>query len=92
MRSAAHPCLGSMLDALPSEPSAPASADQRRAPGPLTRMTSYLEKAESLTPLQRLIGSQSRRRAQRCGRGSRYLRPDSAVIKDLRTLGCIRSW
>jgi DICT domain-containing protein len=37
--------LGPLLDALPSEPPAPASADLRRAAGLLTRMTSYLEKA-----------------------------------------------
>jgi DICT domain-containing protein len=46
----AHPGLGQLLDALPSEPPAPASADLRRAAGLLARMTSYLEKAESLTP------------------------------------------
>ena len=46
----AHPGLGPLLDTLPSEPPAPASADLRRAAGLLTRMTSYLEKAESLTP------------------------------------------
>jgi DICT domain-containing protein len=46
----AHPGLGPLLDALPSEPPAPASADLRRAAGLLTRMTSYLDKAESLTP------------------------------------------
>jgi MerR family transcriptional regulator, light-induced transcriptional regulator len=46
----AHPGLGPLVDALPSEPPAPASADLRRAAGLLTRMTSYLEKAESLTP------------------------------------------
>jgi MerR family transcriptional regulator, light-induced transcriptional regulator len=45
-----RPGLGSLLDALPSEPPAPASADLRRAAGLLTRMTSYLEKAGSLTP------------------------------------------
>jgi DICT domain-containing protein len=45
----AHPGLGPLLDALPSEPPAPASADLRRAAGLLTRMTGYLEKAESLT-------------------------------------------
>ena len=45
----ARPGLGPLLDALPSEPPAPASADLRRATGLLTRMTSYLEKAESLT-------------------------------------------
>jgi DICT domain-containing protein len=45
----AHPGLGPVLDALPSEPPAPASADLRRAAGLLTRMTSYLEKVESLT-------------------------------------------
>ena len=42
--------LGPLLDFLPSEPPAPASADLRRAAGLLTRMTSYLEKAESLAP------------------------------------------
>jgi MerR family transcriptional regulator, light-induced transcriptional regulator len=41
----ARPGLGPLLDALPSEPPAPASADLRRATGLLTRMTSYLEKA-----------------------------------------------
>ena len=41
----AHPSLGPLLDALPTEPPAPASADLRRATGLLTRMTSYLEKA-----------------------------------------------
>ena len=46
----AHPGLGPLLDALPSEPPAPASADLRRATGLLTRMTGYLEKAEFLTP------------------------------------------
>jgi DICT domain-containing protein len=46
----AHPGLGPLLDALPSEPPAPASADLRRAAGLLTRMTSYLEKAESMAP------------------------------------------
>jgi DICT domain-containing protein len=46
----AHPGLGPLLDALPSEPPAPASADLRRATGLLTRMTGYLEKAESLIP------------------------------------------
>ena len=46
----ARPGLGPLLDSLPSEPPAPASADLRRAAGLLTRMTSYLEKAESLTP------------------------------------------
>ena len=46
----ARPGLGPLLDTLPSEPPAPASADLRRAAGLLTRMTSYLEKAESLTP------------------------------------------
>ena len=46
----AHPGLGPLLDALPSAPPAPASADLRRAAGLLTRMTSYLDKAESLTP------------------------------------------
>ena len=46
----ARPGLGPLLDTLPSEPPAPASADLRRAVGLLTRMTSYLEKAESLTP------------------------------------------
>jgi DICT domain-containing protein len=46
----AHPGLGPLLDALPSEPPAPASADLRRATGLLIRMTGYLEKAESLTP------------------------------------------
>ena len=46
----ARPGLGPLLDALPSEPPAPASADLRRAAGLLTRMTSYLEKAESLPP------------------------------------------
>ena len=46
----AHPGLGPLLDALPSEPPAPASADLRRATGLLTRVTGYLEKAGSLTP------------------------------------------
>jgi DICT domain-containing protein len=46
----AHPGLGPLLASLPSEPPAPASADLRRAAGLLTRMTSYLEKAESLAP------------------------------------------
>jgi DICT domain-containing protein len=46
----AHPGLVPLLDTLPSEPPAPASADLRRAAGLLARMTSYLEKAESLTP------------------------------------------
>ncbi len=46
---AAHPALGPLLDTLPSEPPAPASADLRRATGLLTRMTSYLEKAGSET-------------------------------------------
>ena len=46
----ARPGLGPLLDALPSEPPAPASADLRRAAGLLTRMTGYLEKAESLPP------------------------------------------
>ena len=46
----AHPGVGLLLDTLPSEPPAPASADLRRAAGLLTRMTSYLEKADSLTP------------------------------------------
>ena len=46
----ARPGLGPLLDALPSEPPAPASADLRRAAGLLTRMTGYLEKAEFLTP------------------------------------------
>ena len=46
----AQPGLGSLLDTLPSEPPAPASADLRRAAGLLTRMTSYLEKAESMAP------------------------------------------
>jgi MerR family transcriptional regulator, light-induced transcriptional regulator len=41
----ARPRLGPLLDALPSEPPAPASADLRRATGLLTRMTGYLEKA-----------------------------------------------
>jgi hypothetical protein len=50
MARSAHPGLGPLLDALPSEPPAPASADLRRATGLLTRMTGYLEKAESLTP------------------------------------------
>jgi DICT domain-containing protein len=45
----ARPDLGSLLDALPSEPPAPASADLRRAGGLLTRMTSYLEEAGSKT-------------------------------------------
>ena len=39
--------LGPLLDALPSEQPAPASADLRRATGLLTRMTGYLEKAGS---------------------------------------------
>ena len=43
----AHPGLGPLLDALPSEQPAPASADLRRATGLLTRMTGYLEKAGS---------------------------------------------
>lgn len=43
----AHPGLGPLLDALPSEPPAPASADLRRAAGLLTRMIGYLEKAGS---------------------------------------------
>ena len=46
----AHPGLGPLLDALPSEQPAPASADLRRATGLLTRMTGYLENAGSLTP------------------------------------------
>jgi DICT domain-containing protein len=46
----AHPGLDPLLDALPSEPPAPASADLRRAAGLLTRMTSYLDQAGSLTP------------------------------------------
>ena len=41
----ARPRLGPLLDALPSEPPAPASADLRRATGLLTRMTGYLEEA-----------------------------------------------
>ena len=45
----ARPDLGPLLDALPSEPPAPASADLRRAAGLLTRMTGYLEKAGSET-------------------------------------------
>jgi len=40
-----RPGLDPLLDALPSEPPAPASADLRRAAGLLTRMTGYLEKA-----------------------------------------------
>jgi len=40
-----RPGLDALLDALPSEPPAPASADLRRAAGLLTRMTGYLEKA-----------------------------------------------
>jgi hypothetical protein len=59
---------GSLLDTLPSDPPAPVSADLRRSSRLLTRMTSFLEKAESLTP-QRLIGSQSRR-GPRAGRPS----------------------
>lgn len=43
----ARPGLGPLLDALPTEPSAPASADLRRAAGLLTRMTGYLERAGS---------------------------------------------
>ena len=46
----ARPGLGPLLDALPSEPPLSASADLRRAAGLLARMTSYLDKAESLTP------------------------------------------
>jgi MerR family transcriptional regulator, light-induced transcriptional regulator len=41
----ARPGLGRLLDALPSEPAPPASADLGRAAGLLSRMTSYLEKA-----------------------------------------------
>ena len=41
----ARPGLGRLLDALPSEPAPPASADLRRAEGLLSRMTGYLEKA-----------------------------------------------
>jgi MerR family transcriptional regulator, light-induced transcriptional regulator len=40
-----RPGLDALLDALPSEPPAPASADLRRAVGLLTRMTGYLERA-----------------------------------------------
>ena len=40
-----RPGLGRLLDALPSEPAPPASADLSRAAGLLSRMTSYLEKA-----------------------------------------------
>ena len=39
----AHPGLGPLLGALPSEPPPPASADLRRAAGLLSRMTGYLE-------------------------------------------------
>jgi DICT domain-containing protein len=41
----ARPGLGRLLDALPSEPAPPASADLRRAEGLLSRMTGYLERA-----------------------------------------------
>jgi hypothetical protein len=44
------PGPGPLLGHLPSEPPAPASADLRRAAGLLTRMSSYLEKAEPLAP------------------------------------------
>ena len=50
----ARPDLGPLLDALPSEPPAPASVDLRRAAGLLTRMTGYLEKAGSETSTKRL--------------------------------------
>jgi DICT domain-containing protein len=43
----ARPGLGTLLDALLSEPPAPASTDLRRATGLLTRMTGYLERAGS---------------------------------------------
>ncbi len=39
----AHPGLGPLLGALPSDPPPPASADLRRAAGLLNRMTGYLE-------------------------------------------------
>lgn len=42
----AHPGLGHLLGALPSEPPSPASADLRRAAGLLSRMTGYLEAAQ----------------------------------------------
>jgi DICT domain-containing protein len=69
----AHPGLGPLLDTLPSGPPAPASADLRRA-GLLTRMTSYLEKAEPLTPpaAHRLTGSPAHRLPEQAGaRGGR---------------------
>lgn len=43
----ARPGLGPLLDVLPSEPPAPASADLLRASSLLTRMTGYLERAGS---------------------------------------------
>lgn len=44
----AHPGLGPLLSALPSEPPPPASADLRRAAGLLSRMTGYLEAMQPL--------------------------------------------